>query len=101
MSVNHDKYLDTSLWSESWQSKDLSDLRILHWEFFKILICKEIQYSYECHEDKYKYGAVAHQAEINKQLDDIQDLLMETVETDNTPVTEEDLKSLLKKYSRL
>lgn len=43
----------------------------------------------------------AHQAEINKQLDDIQDLLMETVETDNTPVTEEDLKSLLKKYSRL
>lgn len=43
----------------------------------------------------------AHQAEINKQLDDIQDLLMETVETDNTPVTEENLKSLLKKYSRL
>lgn len=43
----------------------------------------------------------AHQAEINKQLDDIQDLLMEAVETDNTPVTEEDLKSLLKKYSRL
>ncbi len=43
----------------------------------------------------------AHQAEINKQLDDIQDLLMETVETDNTPVTEEDLKALLKKYSRL
>ena len=43
----------------------------------------------------------AHQAEINKQLDGIQDLLMETVETDNTPVTEEDLKSLLKKYSRL
>ena len=43
----------------------------------------------------------AHQAEINKQLDDIQDLLMESVETDNTPVTEEDLKSLLKKYSRL
>ena len=43
----------------------------------------------------------AHQAEINKQLDGIQDLLMEAVETDNTPVTEEDLKSLLKKYSRL
>ena len=43
----------------------------------------------------------AHQAEIKKQLDEIQDLLNADIKADNTPVTEEDVKSLLKKYSRL
>ena len=43
----------------------------------------------------------ARQAEIQKQLDDIQDLLHTEEQSDNTPVTDEDVKSLLKKYSRL
>ena len=43
----------------------------------------------------------AHQAQINKLLDEVQDLLIENEQIDNTPVTEEDVKSLLKKYSRL
>lgn len=43
----------------------------------------------------------AHQAEIRKLLDEVQELLSENEQTDNTPVTEEDVKSLLKKYSRL
>lgn len=42
-----------------------------------------------------------HQAEIRKLLDEVQDLLIENIQTDNAPVTEEDVKSLLKKYSRL
>ena len=42
-----------------------------------------------------------HQAEIQKQLDEIHDLLYVNENSDNTPVTEEDVKSLLKKYSRL
>ncbi len=43
----------------------------------------------------------AHQTEIRKLIDEVQDLLTENEQTDNTPVTEEDVKSLLKKYSRL
>jgi hypothetical protein len=43
----------------------------------------------------------AHQTEIRKLLDEVQDLLVEEEHIDNTPVTEEDVKSLLKKYSRL
>lgn len=43
----------------------------------------------------------AHQTEIRKLLDEVQDLLVEEEHIDNTPVTEEDMKSLLKKYSRL
>ena len=43
----------------------------------------------------------AHQHEIQKQLDEIKDLLKEEEKIDNTPVTDEDVKSLLKKYSRL
>lgn len=42
-----------------------------------------------------------HQAEIQKQLDEIKDLLFTEEPADNTPVTEEDVRSLLKKYSRL
>lgn len=42
-----------------------------------------------------------HQAEIQKQLDEINDLLHAEEKTDVTPVTDEDVKSLLKKYSRL
>lgn len=42
-----------------------------------------------------------HQAEIQKQLNEINDLLHVEEKTDNTPVTDEDVKSLLKKYSRL
>ena len=42
-----------------------------------------------------------HQTEIRKLLDEVQDLLAEKEHIDNTPVTEEDVKSLLKKYSRL
>ena len=45
-------------------------------------------------------GISAHQAEIRKLLDEVQDLLTENEQIDNTPVTEEDVKSLLKKYSR-
>ena len=37
--------------------------------------------------------------EIQKQLGEVQDLLRVNEEGDNTPVTEEDVKSLLKKYS--
>ena len=43
----------------------------------------------------------AHQTGIRKLLDEVQDLLVEEEHIDNTPVTEEDVKSLLKKYSRL
>lgn len=43
----------------------------------------------------------AYQAEIQDQLDEISDLLYEDEADENAPVTEEDVKSLLKKYSRL
>ena len=43
----------------------------------------------------------AHEAEIRKLLDEVQDLLYTNEQIDNTPVTDEDVKSLLKKYSRL
>ena len=43
----------------------------------------------------------AYQAEIQNQLDEISDLLYEDEADENAPVTEEDVKSLLKKYSRL
>ena len=46
-------------------------------------------------------GISAHQAEIRKLLEEVQDLLSENEQIDNTPITEEDLKNLLKKYSRL
>lgn len=46
-------------------------------------------------------GISSHQAEIRKLLDEVQDLLTENEQIDNTPVTEDDVKSLLKKYSRL
>lgn len=42
-----------------------------------------------------------HQAEIQKQLDQIKDLIHADEKTDNTHVTDEDVKSLLKKYSRI
>lgn len=43
----------------------------------------------------------AHQTEIKKLLDGVQDLLHTNEQTESTPVTEDDVKSLLKKYSRL
>lgn len=42
-----------------------------------------------------------HQTEIRKLLDGVHDLLYANEQTDSTPVTDEDVKSLLKKYSRL
>ena len=42
-----------------------------------------------------------HQAEIQKQLDGIKELLYAEEPTETAAVTEEDVKSLLKKYSRL
>ena len=42
-----------------------------------------------------------HQAGIQKQLEEINDLLHEEEKTDTVPVTDEDVRSLLKKYSRL
>ena len=42
-----------------------------------------------------------HQTEIQKLLDEVHDILYTSEQTDNTPVTDEDVKSLLKKYSRL
>ncbi|MBQ3285744.1 MAG: hypothetical protein IJH40_08915 [Ruminococcus sp.] len=46
-------------------------------------------------------GIAAHHAEIQKLLDEVHDLLYANEQTDTTPVTDEDVKSLLKKYSRL
>ena len=43
----------------------------------------------------------AYQAEIQNVLDEVQDLLYEEEHTENAPVTEDDVISLLKKYSRL
>lgn len=42
-----------------------------------------------------------HQAEIQKILDGVSDLLAEDEQTESAPVTEKDVKELLKKYSRL
>ena len=42
-----------------------------------------------------------HQAEIQKLLDGVSDLLAEDEQTESAPVTEKDVKELLKKYSRL
>ncbi|MBQ9680558.1 MAG: hypothetical protein IJV48_07750 [Ruminococcus sp.] len=42
-----------------------------------------------------------HQAEIQRLLEEIDDLLRVNEQTENTPVTDEDVKQLLKKYSRL
>lgn len=42
-----------------------------------------------------------HHAEIQKRLDQIQDLLLEDQKGEVKPVTDEDVKALLKKYSRL
>ena len=43
----------------------------------------------------------AYQAEIQNVLDEVQDLLYEEEHAPNAPVTEDDVISLLKKYSRL
>ena len=43
----------------------------------------------------------AYQAEIQNVLDEVQDLLYEEEHIENAPVTEADVISLLKKYSRL
>ena len=43
----------------------------------------------------------AYQAEIQNVLDEVQDLLYEEEQNENAPVTEDDVISLLKKYSRL
>lgn len=42
-----------------------------------------------------------HQAQIQKILDGVSDLLRANEQTDSAPVTDEDVKELLKKYSRL
>ena len=42
-----------------------------------------------------------HQAEIQKRLNEVDDLLHADEKTETIPVTDEDVKSLLKKYSRL
>ena len=42
-----------------------------------------------------------HQAEIQRILSEVDDLLKTGEEAENTPVTDEDVKNLLKKYSRL
>ena len=42
-----------------------------------------------------------HQYEIQKILDEVGDLLTVSEEVESTPVTDEDVKNLLKKYSRL
>lgn len=42
-----------------------------------------------------------HHAEIQKILDEVSDLLVTNEQTNNAPVTDEDVKQLLKKYSRL
>ncbi len=42
-----------------------------------------------------------HHSEIQKLLDEIGDLLKTEEPAESTPVTEEDVKQLLKKYSRL
>ena len=42
-----------------------------------------------------------HQAQIQKILDDVSDLLRANEQTESAPVTDEDVKELLKKYSRL
>lgn len=44
---------------------------------------------------------IRYNAEIRKLIDEVQDLLQDSEQIDNTPVTEDDVKSLLKKYSRL
>lgn len=42
-----------------------------------------------------------HNEEIKKILDEVSDLLVTNEQTESTPVTDEDVKQLLKKYSRL
>ena len=42
-----------------------------------------------------------HNEEIKKILDEVSDLLVTNEQTDSAPVTDEDVKQLLKKYSRL
>ena len=42
-----------------------------------------------------------HQAQIQKILDGVSDLLKTEEQTESAPVTDEDVKELLKKYSRL
>ena len=42
-----------------------------------------------------------HNDEIQKILDEVSDLLVTNEQTESAPVTDEDVKQLLKKYSRL
>lgn len=42
-----------------------------------------------------------HNDEIKKILDEVSDLLVTNEQTESAPVTDEDVKQLLKKYSRL
>ncbi|WP_405340260.1 hypothetical protein [Ruminococcus sp.] len=42
-----------------------------------------------------------HNDEIQKILDEVSDLLATNEQTESAPVTDEDVKELLKKYSRL
>lgn len=42
-----------------------------------------------------------HNEEIKKILDEVSDLLVTNEQTDSATVTDEDVKQLLKKYSRL
>ena len=42
-----------------------------------------------------------HNEEIKKILDEVSDLLVTNEQTESAPVTDEDVKKLLKKYSRL
>lgn len=42
-----------------------------------------------------------HNDEIKKILDEVSDLLVTNEQTEAAPVTDEDVKQLLKKYSRL
>ena len=42
-----------------------------------------------------------HQAQIQKILEGVSDLLKTEEQTESAPVTDEDVKELLKKYSRL
>ena len=71
------------------RSESLMDEKIKQLEYDNVRLKKSLK------------EIAAHQAEIQKRLDEIRDLLHENEKDENKPVTDEDVKSLLKKYSRL
>ena len=71
------------------RSESLMDEKIKQLEYDNVRLKKSLK------------EIAAHQAEIQKRLDEIRELLQENEKDENKPVTDEDVKSLLKKYSRL